>query len=43
MKLPPSPKASEYVTSAHNTVITAIIANVCIIVPSTFFLRTRPP
>ena len=33
----------EYVTTAHNSVTTAIIAKVCIIVPSTFFLRTSPP
>src|ERR1700761_4489465 len=39
----PVPNASEYSTNAHNTVTTAIMAKVCIIVPSTFFFRTRPP
>ena len=39
----PLPNASEYVTTAHNTVTTAIMAKLCIMVPSTFFLRTSPP
>src|ERR1700716_3561644 len=39
----PSPNASEYVTSAHSTVITAIIAKVCIIVPRIFFFPHQPP
>ena len=43
MKPLPAPNEKLYPNSAHSTVIRAIMAKLCIMVASTFFLRTSPP
>ena len=37
------PKASAYPTTAQSTPMIAMAAKLCIIVPRTFLVRTRPP